>query len=216
MMSFKTLYGFETKWSKVFPPKEEIAGIFRCDDLYNCLHYADYDNDPLFWRSLSQAIGYGGIGISAVQLDMIWPEPGNIANAVHVSRKQIEVILQVGAKAMEAAGNDPVEVVRRLEDYDGVIHRVLLDKSMGRGLGMDAEGLLQFARAIRKRFPELGITVAGGLGPDTLHFLGSLPIQFPDISIDAQGKLRPSGNALDPVDWDMAGRYLIKALELLK
>ncbi|MFA5934800.1 MAG: hypothetical protein WC827_02885 [Candidatus Paceibacterota bacterium] len=40
--------------------------------------------------------------------------------------------------------------------------------------------------------------------------------EFPDVSIDAEGKLRPSGSALDPVDWDMAEKYIIEALKLFK
>lgn len=216
MMSYKTLHDIETKWSKAFPAKEAIADIFGSDDVYNCLHYADYDHNKDLGNTLARAISYGGIGINAMQLDMPWPDPGQIAHGVHTSRKNIEVILQVGKNAIEEANDDPREVVRRLEDYDGVIHRVLLDKSMGRGLGMDAAALLPFARAIKERFPSLGLVAAGGLGPQSIDLVEPLVAEFPDISIDAQGKLRPSGNALDPIDWDMAGEYLIKALGLIK
>lgn len=214
MMSFKTLNDIETKWSKAFPSKKIIADIFGSDDVYNCLHYADYDHDTDFFKDLARAISYGGIGIHAVQLDMVWPDPGQVASGVHTSRKQIEVILQVGKNAIEAANNDPDEVVRRLEDYEGVIHRVLLDMSMGRGLGMDATGLIPFARAIKERFPDFGLGAAGGLGPSSIDLVKPLAEEFPDMSIDAQGKLRPTGNALDPIDWGMAEEYLVKALEL--
>lgn len=215
MMSFKTLNGIETKWSKAFPPKETIADIFRPSDeeVYYCLHYADYDHDTKF-SDLARGLEYAGPWVNAVQLDMPWPDPGVVASGVHTSRKQIEVILQVGKNAIEEASNDPAEVVRRLDDYEGVIHRVLLDKSMGRGLGMDATGLIPFARAIRESFPTLGIGAAGGLGPETIQLVEPLAAVFPDLSIDAQGRLRPSGNALDPIDWDMAGSYLVKAQQL--
>ena len=215
MMSYKTLNSIETKWSKAFPPKEMIADIFRPGDeeVYYCLHYADYDHNTGF-ADLARGIEYAGPWVNAVQLDMSWPDPEVVASGVHTSRRQIEVILQVGKNAIEEANNDPVEVVRRLEDYDGVIHRVLLDKSMGRGLGMDANGLIPFARAIRERFPMLGLVVAGGLGPETIQLVEPLVAVFPDVSIDAQGQLRPSGNALDPINWDMAGNYLIKAHQL--
>ena len=215
MMSRKTLLGLPTKYEKAFPPKEEISNIFGSDETYNCLHYADYEKDPELSMNLCRAISYGGIGIDALQLDMIWPDPGQVANGVHASRKQIEVILQIGRNAIEEAGDNPEEVVRRLEDYDGVIHRVLLDKSMGKGLGMDAEGLRPFARAIKEKFPNLGLGVAGGLGPETMDLVQPLIEEFPDISIDAQGRLRPSGSALDPIDWGMAGEYFVKALSLL-
>jgi hypothetical protein len=215
MMSYKTLNGIETKWSKAFPQKETIAGIFSSDDVFNCLHYADYDHTKNFSADLARAISYGGIGIHAVQLDMVWPDPGEIASSVHTSRKSIEVILQVGKNAIEEVNNDPAKVVRRLEEYEGVIHRVLLDKSMGRGLGMDAARLIPFARAIKDRYPDLGLVAAGGLGPDSINLVEPLVNEFPELSIDAQGKLRPSGSAFDPIDWNMAEIYLANALQLL-
>lgn len=215
MMSYKTLHDLETKWARAFPPKETIADIFGSDETMNCLHYADYDAIDVF-QSLAQAISFGGIGINALQLDMVWPDPGHVANAVHASRKQLEVILQVGKNAIEQTNNNPQEVVERLQDYEGVAQHVLLDKSMGRGLGMNAVGLIPFARAIRDAFPDLGIVAAGGLGPKSIGLVEPLVKEFPDISIDAQGKLRPSGSALDPINWDMAETYLVKALQLLK
>ncbi len=214
MMSYKTLHGIETKWSKAFPPKEAIASIFGSEETYNCLHYADYDHMPNLGETLYRAIGYGGIGINAIQLDMPWPDPRQIVHGVHMSRRNIEVILQVGKVAIEEADNDPQMVVQRLEDYEGVIHRVLLDKSMGRGVGMDAVALLPFAHAVRARFPNLGLVAAGGLGPQSINLVEPLIAEFPDLSIDAQGKLRSSGNALDPIDWNIAAEYLVKALAL--
>lgn len=215
MMSYKTLNDVETKWSRAFPRKEAIADIFRPngDDVYYCLHYADYDQDTKF-TDLARGLEYAGPFVNAIQLDMSWPDPGVVASGVHASCKQIEVILQVGKNAIEEANNDPIEVVRRLEDYDGVIHRVLLDKSMGKGLGMDANGFILFARAIKNRYPGLGLVAAGGLGPDSLNLVEPLVKEFPELSIDAQGRLRPSGNALDPIDWSMAGNYLVKAHQL--
>lgn len=214
MMSYKTLHNVPSKWQNAFPPKDRIASIFSSDEAYNCLHYADYDNNPDLWKSLATAISYGGIGIHALQLDMIWPDPSEIANGVHTSRKQIEVILQIGKNALEEVDNNPQRVVERLGNYEGVIHRVLLDKSMGKGLGMDADGLIPFARVIRESFPTLGIGAAGGLGPETIRLVEPLVAVFPDLSIDAQGRLRPSGNALDPIDWNMARDYLVKAHQL--
>ena len=216
MMSYKTLHGLETRFAKAFPRKEDIADIFSDPVPFrmNCLHYADYETRPNIAEDLVRAIHYGGIGIHALQLDMIWPDPKQVARAVRTSRKQLGVILQIGAKAMEYAGDNPVTVVERLRAYEGVIERVLLDKSMGRGLGMDAAALALYARAIRKSFPDLGIAVAGGLGPDTLNLVEPLVKEFPGLSIDAQGRLRPSGSALDPIDWNMAEHYLVAALDM--
>lgn len=214
MMSRKTLRGEETKWSKAFPPKEKVASIFSYPEAMNCLHYADYDEVNLV-ENLSEAIKWGGEGTNALQLDMMWPNHDDVLEAIHRSGKKLEVILQVGEKALGKMGNEPEEVVAQIRLYCGTIHHVLLDKSGGKGLGMDAEGLRPFVRAVREALPQLGVTVAGGLGPKSLHLVEPLVEEFPDLNIDAQGKLRPTGDSLnEPIDWYMATGYLIKALRM--
>ncbi|MCX6735899.1 MAG: hypothetical protein NTZ13_02350 [Candidatus Parcubacteria bacterium] len=215
MMSYKTLHNLETRWTKAFPKKENIADIFSSSETMNCLHYADYEAIDV-QCSIAKAISYGGNGINALQLDMIWPNPDYIAKAVFASGVNLEVILQIGKNAIEEANDDPKEVVKRLSGYKDIVQYVLLDKSMGQGLGMDATGLIPFAKAVKEAFPEISIVAAGGLGPESVGLVKPLVLEFPDISIDAQGKLRQSGNALDPIDWNMAEMYLIKALALLK
>mgnify|MGYP002346206765 CR=1 FL=1 len=218
MMSRKTLRNLPTKWQSVFPPKEEIAKIFASDSAYNCLHYADYDHylsEKGVMNDLCEAIFWGGPNLKALQLDMIWPDPSDIFNAIHASRKNIEVILQIGANALEEAGDRPELVVEKLADYQLVVQRVLLDKSMGRGLALDAEGLIPFISAIKEAFPNMGIGVAGGLGPETINLIKPLAKVFPGLSIDAQGRLRPSRNIKDPIDWEFAANYLVKASHIL-
>jgi phosphoribosylanthranilate isomerase len=158
-----------------------------------------------------KVIHCGGNGINALQLDMIWPDPQHVANAVSGSGKNLEVILQIGKKALEQVSTTE-EIVERLYAYKGIIHYVLLDKSMGKGEGMDAVEFIPVARAIKDAFPEIGIVVAGGLGPKTMELIVPLVREFHDISWDAQGQLRSSGNALDPIEWDRAEEYVIKSL----
>jgi hypothetical protein len=217
MMSRKTLRGLPTRWAAAFPANNVIADIFGLDTVLNCLHYADYRSPPDDLVScLTDAIGWGGIGIRAVQLDMTWPDPGQVAHAVHTSRKTLEVILQVGTTAFEDAGNEPQEIANRLRDYETIISHVLLDRSVGQGIPLEPDVLLPFIRVIRQEFPALGIVVAGGLGPGTLGALCPILAEFPEISIDAQGRLRPSGNSLDRINWEFAKQYLIGALGLLR
>ncbi len=214
MLSYKTMNGLPTKWKGVYPPKEKIAEIFSVDHplVMNTLHYADYEGIDVA-ASLERATGLGGPHLRALQLDMIWPD-SEIIKTYKEKHPNISLVLQVGANAFKQAADDPSVVVLKLRAYDGAIDYVLLDKSMGRGLGMDAVALQPFIMAINKFLPHLGITVAGGLGPGTLYLAEPLVQEFPWISIDAQGKLRPSGNALDPIDWDMAEQYLIRALRM--
>lgn len=217
MMSYRTFNGLPTKWENAFPKKEIISDIFFSEDVYNCLHYADYDtHDDNLAKTLCNVLYCSGFHTHALQLDMVWPPAEQIANGIHMSRKQIEVILQIGKNAFEEVDNKPEPMVEKLGEYDGIIQRVLLDKSMGKGIGMNALELLPFIEAIQKKFPEMGIGVAGGLGPETMSLAEPLIKKIPNLSIDAQGKLRSSGNSLDPIDWDLAEKYLIKALEIYR
>lgn len=215
MMSQKTLNGLDTKWSKAFPPNEAIAKIFGESATFNCLHYADYESVDVA-GNLAKAIAWGGPGMNALQLDMIWPSPSDIVSAFDQAGKKPQVILQVGKIAMIECLESPEAVAERLVTYKGVIDCVLLDKSMGSGLGMESAVLRQYVLAVKDVMPDLSIAVAGGLGPDSMDLVRPLVEEFPDISIDAQGRLRPSRSALDPIDWALAERYLINALNLWK
>ena len=213
MMSRKTLMGIETKWAKAFPPKENIARIFSHPEAFNCLHYANFDNSTCIADELELALSYGGEYLRAIQLDMTWPDPDDIRRAVQRYGEDIEVIMQIGKQAQAMFGDDPKKVAGHLERYEGVVDRVLLDKSMGMGLGMDAMAMLPFLREISERIPQLQLVVAGGLGPTSLHLLDPVLAEFPRISFDAQGKLRPSGDALnEPLDWHYVRSYLYQAI----
>ena len=215
MMSYKTLNGLETKWSAAWPKNEEIAGIFiRHCDVLNTLHYADYDGASDAGM-LTRAASYGGEHLNAVQLDMIWPLP-EILRPLNDDPRGLRLILQVGPKALAQVDDDAGTLVDRLKPYGSQIHDVLLDASGGKGRGLDPVPLEAFIYELRARRPDLGIAVAGGLGPDTLHLIEPLVRKFPELSIDAQGQLRPSGNSLDPIDYERAAEYLRKAIALFR
>lgn len=213
MMSYKTLHELPTKWTDAFPRNHQIAGIFINDDLvFNVLHYADYTETD-FAQSLQYARNWSGYFLHAIQLDMIWPDPRVLADFRDKNRG-IKIILQIGAKAFEQIENQPEKLLQKLKTYGKSLDYLLLDKSMGQGQPMDADFLMFFLDILSKARPDLGLIVAGGLGPDSLHLVEPIIAKYPQVSLDAQGKLRPSGSALDPVDWSMAGQYLEKSFSL--
>jgi hypothetical protein len=213
MMSFKTLTDTPSKWATAWPKKEDVADIFVDHPaVLNTLHYADYDCNTSVWH-LFEAAKFGGPRLHAIQLDMIWP-PDVIVKGLKRKFPDLEVVLQINTKALEAVENNPNTLVEWLKKYNGVLNYVLLDKSHGRGVGMDAQGLLPFVRAISDHLPNLQIGVAGGLGPYTMDLLFPITIEFQNVNIDAQGRLRPSGSALDPIDWEMAHEYLAQAVTI--
>lgn len=216
MMSYKTLNGLETKWAAVWPKSEEVASIFvRGPDMLNTLHYADYDDESTA-DDFRRVVRLGGPHLDAVQLDMVWPKP-ELVEVLRAAYSGLRVILQVGAKALAAVDDDAEALIERLKAYpSSIIQDVLLDMSGGQGLPMQAARLEPLIYELRARRPDLGITLAGGLGPDTLRLVEPLVRKFPELSIDAQGKLRPSGSNRDPIDAACAEAYLRKATAMFQ
>jgi hypothetical protein len=213
MMSFKTLTGQPSKWTAAWPKNEEIAGIFvEHPAVLNTLHFADYDGNTTVWHLL-EAAKFGGPRLQAIQLDMIWP-PDVIIKGLKRKFPHLKMVLQINTHALEIIEDSPGLLVERLKKYGNLLDYVLLDKSHGRGVGMDAQGLLPFVRAISDHLSNLQVGVAGGLGPSTMDLVLPVVYEFPNVSIDAQGKLRPSGSALDPIDWEMAHEYLSEAVTI--
>jgi len=184
----------------VFPSKEKISLGFTDDpDVLNTVHFADLYRPrdvQTILEDLELVVQYGGEHLHAIQLDVTWPNPEEIEKFKD-GHPQLIIILQIGQFAFEETDNDPQKVMDRLREYGDSIDFVLLDMSMGRGVGMESEGLLSLLRLIRKELPRLRLTVAGGLGPDSMDLLEPIAREFPDISIDAQGRLKPADTKVD-------------------
>lgn len=222
MMNYYTLNELPSKNTSAFPAKETIGSIFdpsaAADDLYYCLHYVDHDGRSSIC-DLVRAVGYARPAVNAVQLDMTWPDPAMVSAIVHISKNAMscrsEIILQIGHGAVEEIDHDEREMVRRLKSYGNSVQRVLFDTRVGEGLLLDPGLIFHYAYRVQSECPHVGIGVAGGLGPHTIHLVAPLLKTFPDLSIDAQSRLRPSGSTLDPIDWGLAEAYLIHALHML-
>lgn len=213
MMSYKTLRDLPTKWKSAWPNPKEIHKIFENHPrVLNTLHYADFDGSTRA-SDLIVATSYGGENIHAIQLDMIWPSPEMIQVFKHFN-PNLKVILQVNGRSLNEYDHNPVRVAFKIKKYGSSIDGILLDKSHGKGLGMDALAMLPFIHEISNRCKSLTLAVAGGLGPETIHLLQPIVKEFPQISIDAQGRLRQSGNSLDPINWGLAHKYLVQAVRM--
>lgn len=215
------------KQRSIFPKREEISQGFIDDpDVLNTVHYADLyrpkEVQTLF-DDLELVVKYGGEHMHAIQLDVTWPNLDEIKKFKD-KYPDLIIILQVGPFAFKEVDNDPQKVVDRLREYGDSIDFVLLDRSMGRGVGMESEGLLPLLRLIKKELPGLGLAIAGGLGPDSMDLLEPIAKEFPGISIDAQGRLKPTGTGADslghmvstvPADLERANEYIKKSCDML-
>jgi len=213
MISYKSFHGLPTSWTAFWPSKERLATIFVPHPLvFNTIHYADYDAITRLDDLLS-VVEMCGEHLHAIQLDMVWPDE-KMVRGLTKRFPTLDVVLQVSSRAIELEDNCAENVARRVAGYAASVDYVLLDCSMGTGKSMDALHLSEFAETIIRRAPGVSRAFAGGLGPNTLGLVRPLVERFAHVSIDAQSRLRPSGSAKDPIDWQMARDYLRAAVEL--
>lgn len=214
LASQRTLKGEPQKRPNRNPKKEDIENIFPAPSIWpasgnrttlNLIHYNTKDNsdlsDQLFWIMCPNCDGF--------QLNIAWPSKWELI--YFLDSYSMDIVLQVGGRAFGQFESSPAELAKKIMDYRGLIDAVLLDMSGGLGRPMDAETLRPHLEAIRSAWPELGLGVAGGLSAETLHLAKPIIRDFPDISIDAEGRLR---DADDRLDLEKTRAYVLGALEL--
>jgi hypothetical protein len=99
--------------------------------------------------------------------------------------------------ALESVSYDPCELVIGLKQYEGLIQYAILDGSCGLGKPLDTDFCLACLERVEEAGLEIGMGVAGGLSPETLHLVAPIIERFPETSIDAEGKLRGMEDHLD-------------------
>ena len=216
------LRGSPTQWRGHYPELGMLAEILSSKEAVNCLHYSDHqylagtsDNHQLY-HDLVDVMRHGGIRLTALQLDMAWPDPETIENALDFSnRTTIDVILQIGKKAVEQAGTAD-GFMQRLEQYEDIITHVLIDKSGGEGKLLDVLETTRRVQRAQKALPGIGISIAGGLGPGTARHIEPLIRGISNMSVEAQRRLHYDHDRKKPVDWQSAELYVIEMLALMR
>ncbi len=181
LMSSKTLVGQQNKWPGRYPKKEAVADIFIDDPrALNLIHY-NTDHPETLLTQLVEITKLAGPHLDGFQLNIAWPPISQLEDYWEAYPDKF-LLLQVGDKAMSR-----VESMERFTELVGaylpMIDAILIDPSGGRGEPLDAVKGAEYLRAVRK-YPMLGVGIAGGLGPETLHLLDSLVREFPELSID--------------------------------
>lgn len=224
MTSFKVLNGIKTNtgWENIWLNEHRLNKLFVKDNsVYNVIHYADYDHTdtqpaPTEVADLVKAIDISGPNVHAIQLDMVWPEISLIDGMVH-KRGGTEIILQVSDRAIAELAPTGKTLEQAIRPYLRYVQYYLLDSGMGRGTQFNVEVAFdRISRLIDAGVPEHWIAVAGGLGPDTYLTMKPLLDKYPHLSCDAQGRLRPSHNAADPLDMELVTKYLNGVSSLIR
>lgn len=195
LASQKTLRGEQNKWPNRYPRVGVIGNIlFRHNQLLNLIHYNTKEPESLT-EQLDEMSVLGGPNLDGFQLNLAWPSREAILN--HKREWESVIVLQIGGRAFEMVDHSPQQLADKVAEYQDVVDYVLLDPSGGYGVPFDTDKARVYLEALKARNLNLGLGVAGGLSPTTLNLIQPLVSDFPDLSIDAEGRLRDSQDSLD-------------------
>ncbi len=106
---------------------------------------------------------------------------------------------------------------RMVEDYTDLIDYALVDTSMGNGTPYDVIKVQATLRALSDQRPRFGLGVAGGLSAENVDQLfGPLLEEFPDLSCDAQGRLRKMEGGYSVLDLEAVRGYISACADVIK
>ena len=205
----KTMEGIPNKRPNRYPKPENLGDIFEPDKrVLNLIHFNTKEPKTLY-DQIAKVRKLAGPNCHGFQLNTAWPNL-EVLTRVAIQGRRTVVVLQVGGRAFEMINHDPRLLANKVAEYEHVIDYVLLDPSGGYGVPFDTEKTRTYLDALSAKNLNLGLGVAGGLSPQTLNLLEPLVGDFPNLCIDAEGKLRDHN---DNLDLRVAGEYIKQSLE---
>lgn len=188
----------------------QIADIFPYHRLaLNLIHFHTNESAALY-EQLLQISRFGGPNLHGFQLNVAWPAP-SVLDKYLIINPMARFVLQIGGRAFEMVEHSPKKLSQKVGDYAGLIRYVLLDPSGGKGQQSNPAELQQYVETIKERGLRIRIGVIGGLAPNTLEAIAPLVKKFPDLCLDAEGRLR---DAQDRIDLAAVKTYLQKSLKM--
>ena len=216
LASNKTLAGQPNKYPRRYPLIGEVWNVFASASprVLNLVHYATGGVREGLTTDLSAALRRGGVGTcDGLQINAAWPWPVDIEGFAHAFPHG-RVVLQLGPSALAQFQHRAREVAQRVQEYGSSITDVLIDVSGGRGIEIDPENVRHIIDDL-EAFTTCGIGVAGGLCAETLPALAPLFRAHPNLSIDAEGRLRDDADGGGNLDLDKVRAYLRAAVALV-
>ncbi len=194
LASPKTIYGNGNKWTGRYPMGNDISGIFTDDPrAFNLIHYGDglKSSEGLGEALMMIASDIAGPNLHGFQLNMAWPEAGEIAKFKE-KFPEMQIVLQAGRWTLKDSTETALELVKRFRAayLNGEVDYLILDISGGLGIELFPGLMVKNMKAIKAAALDIGITVAGGLHKGNLDLLDPILEICPDASVDAEGALR--------------------------
>ena len=197
LVSSKTAKGLQNKRPNRYQKIECVKGIFPSHSkALNLIHYHTKEPETLK-DQLVTLVKSGGSRLHGFQLNVAWPPPGPLRE-FRMEYPFVQMVLQIGNRAFELIEHSPQRLARKVAtEYSDFVDYILLDPSGGEGKAMDTEIARSYLEALGAKDMDIGLGVAGGLSPATLHLAEPLLKDFPELSIDAEGGLRDGEDRLN-------------------
>lgn len=196
LVSEKTLNGLPNKHPNRYPRIGDIRGIFTDDPrVLNLVHYHTKSCAGLE-RQLDLLVELGGPSVHGIQLNMADP-PLDQLRAFKARHPGLKLVVQANHHMFRSAEYSPQRLAKTALGYAEVAEYLLFDLSGGSGMLCNCDLLCNFVCTMKRSAVPLRLGIAGGLGVYTLHTIKQLLRQNPDLSIDAESRLRTEDDRLD-------------------
>ena len=211
LASSRTLLGRESRWPNRYPDVNSIAAIFPQHHLaLNLVHYNTEKPDTLC-QQMVELTGLGGPDLHGYQLNIPWPSVAELSG-YRRQFPEMTIVLQISQTSLQMVDSSARDLVDKLaREYAGLVDYILLDPSAGYGIPLDSRWAAEYLQVLHEADLGMGLGVAGGLGPSSLDLVEPLINDFPDLSIDAESRLRDEDDRLDT---GKARDYIGKARQL--
>lgn len=226
LVSQKTVRGEKNKWPNRYPAMRDLPYIFNDHhQALNLIHFNTKDQSTLAEQLMEVVQFAAPAGLYKVsklhgfQLNLAWPDPKELQKfittyeAITGARYNMAIVLQIGGHAFEMVDNDPKKLADKMLGYEGLVQYALLDPSGGLGKPFDTNKADAYLAELYARNLPMKLGVAGGLSAETMDLVVPLAIKYPELSVDAEGRLRDQN---DKLDLKNATRYTLEAQRLFK
>lgn len=217
LSSSKTVTGQTNSSGNKFPKREDYSRIFINDSqAFNCFHFGNPLPGQLY-DHLMLMLEYGAGLADGIQLNVVWPDEEDLRK-VKTQYPQIKFILQVSPHLIGYSIMKPQQIGWRIKSiYGDLIDYVIVDFSRGLGLKMPIDDVRLYLSAIIKENPKILPAVGGGLnGQNVRRIMSELVAEFPNISPDAENRLRDDSPAGGKLIIEEAQLYTDEAFEGLE
>ncbi|HTK59888.1 MAG TPA: hypothetical protein VL283_01650 [Candidatus Baltobacteraceae bacterium] len=165
------------------------------DRTLRLIHYNSREPDlPAQVARLSEA---AGPNLDGFQLNVVWPKSEEIRDIAQ-EYPTLRLVLQINREMFSNVGRKAQLLIGELQSkYFPYVTDFLFDMSGGTGAAIDLEEAASVLEALYASFGGVekggvGIGVAGGLDYKNVYGLKPLFDRWPDLSIDAEGRVRDS------------------------